>query len=160
MRACGDAKRSLNPNYFVDLWKITLQSYYDSGVTTVVCDDVYYINELRACLNFPDKDLTLINVYRQGREPTSQEMEFGSVREASIIQNTYKSHIDRLIERNINYSECETVDISYLNAIRSFLSDDDMKTLENTKTKFIINNQDDLATYRFNLYAKFFLRPL
>ena len=90
MQAYGDAKREIEPDYFLKKWEARVERAAKSGVEFFISDDLYHWKELNSLCKYATKggfDVTVVLVNRPSLpELTEEDFKYDSVREQQEIE--------------------------------------------------------------------------
>lgn len=93
MRSYGDAVRSLDHCYFVDLWRSQVER---SDHDIVIVDDVYHVNEFEEVLMLDDHIPVLLHVDRFEAHPNKSDMSYQSVRQSVDLSYLFPRWTDKV----------------------------------------------------------------
>ena len=85
MQAYGDAKRKLDPEYFLTQWE---RSLFNNGEDFVVADDMYHWKELHRAIAIPVKRFVIL-VLRPLPQLTEEDLKYASVRESVEMMRVF-----------------------------------------------------------------------
>ena len=95
MQAYGDARREINPSYFLDKWAAQVDYAARNGVHFFVSDDLYHWGELKLLCKYAEKggiSVTVVHVQRPSLPPlTEDDYRYDSVREQQEIEEALLS---------------------------------------------------------------------